>query len=128
MKTIFEMMALYCVWYIFIEYKQNENFIYRHTTNFANMVAIIFFSSGSPHLVNHPLPMSAFAQFFLKPLPPNVRKSFINGPLCNSNLSTSLLLINFIITIIIFWQLPFCFKSLAISCLYLDAVNAGYHA
>ena len=61
MKTIFEMMSLHCVPYI-LYWIQAEWKFYIQTycqiiwVNFTNMVAIIFFPSGRPHLANHPPP------------------------------------------------------------------------
>ena len=77
MKTIFEMMSLHCVPYI-LYWIQAEWKFYIQTycqiiwVNFTNMVAIIFFPSGRPHLANHPppLPLSAFVHFCLTPLSP----------------------------------------------------------
>ena len=75
MKTIFEMMSLHCVPYILYWIQAEWKFYiqtYRQIiwVNFTNMVAIIFFPSGRPHLANHPLPLSAFVHFCLTPLPP----------------------------------------------------------
>ena len=86
MKTIFEMMSLHCVPYI-LYWIQAEWKFYIQTycqiiwVNFTNIVAIIFFPSGRPHLANHSLPLSAFAYFCLTPLPPNMRTSFMDGPI-----------------------------------------------
>ena len=61
MKTISEMMSLRCVPYI-LYWIQAEWKFYIQTycqiiwVNFTNMVAIIFFPSGRPHLANHPPP------------------------------------------------------------------------
>ena len=76
MKTIFEMMSLHCIPYI-LYWIQAEWKFYIQTycqiiwVHFTNMVAIIFFWSGRPHLANHPpLSMSAFIHFYLTPPPP----------------------------------------------------------
>ena len=76
MKTIFEMMSLHCVPYI-LYWIQAEWKFYMQTysqiiwVNFTNMVAIIFFQSGHPHLANHhPSPCLHLSTFAWPPSSP----------------------------------------------------------
>ena len=75
MKTIFEMMSLYCVPYIpyWMNTGRMKIFIYilsNYQSKFHKYGSYSFFPSGRPHLANHPLPLSAFVYFCLNPLPP----------------------------------------------------------
>ena len=76
MKTIFEMMSFHCVPHILYWIQAEWKFYiqtYRQIiwVNFTNMVAIIFFQSGRPHLAKPPLPLplSAFVHFCLTSTP-----------------------------------------------------------
>ena len=88
MKTIFEMMSLHCVPFI-LYWIQAEWKFYIQTycqiirVNFTNMVAIIFFPRGHPHLANHPLPWLHLSTFSWLSSHPNVWTSFIDDPLNN---------------------------------------------
>ena len=64
MKTIFEMMSWHCVPYILYWIQAYWKFY------LTNMVAIIFFQSGRPHLANHPSSPCPFLSTFAWPPSP----------------------------------------------------------
>ena len=87
MKTIFEMMSFHCVPHILYWIQAEWKFYiqtYRQIiwVNFTNMVAIIFFQSGRPHLAKPPPPPPTVRICPLLPdlHTPNVHTSFMDGP------------------------------------------------
>ena len=85
MKTIFEMMSFHCVPHILYWIQAEWKFYiqtYRQIiwVNFTNMVAIIFFQSGRPHLANHPPSPVRICPLLPDLHPPNVQTPFMDGP------------------------------------------------